>query len=175
MRTLWNVERAALRSYQSSVSDLGSPAARLQLDDKRPGGGRRHEFPGRDEPSRTTTRSPFSLPRQSRSREDGRAFHPRRRVFDLRCWAFVPRSRSVVGGRADRRWLSLRRAEVDRVMAFGETTHDPNSSLLHSMTNERMNRVPQKRPNRLQRGVAFRTPGIGGVENGACLSYSHPL
>jgi len=70
------------------------------------------------------TRFVVSIPRQSRSREVERAFHLRRRVFDLRCWTFAPRSRSVVGGRLDQRQLSLRRAEIGRVVAFGETAHD---------------------------------------------------
>ena len=73
---------------------------------------------------RATTRFVVSVPRRSRSREDGRAFHLRWRVFDLRRWTFAPRSRSVVGGRVDQRQLSLRRAEIGGVVAFGETAHD---------------------------------------------------
>ena len=70
------------------------------------------------------TRFTVNVPLRSRSREDGRAFHLRRRVFDLRRWTFAPRSRSVVGGRVDQRQLSLRRAEIGGVVAFGETAHD---------------------------------------------------
>jgi hypothetical protein len=65
-----------------------------------------------------------SVPGQSRSREDGRAFHLRRRVFDSRRWTFAPRSRSVVGGRVEQSQLSLRGAEIGGVVAFGETAHD---------------------------------------------------
>ena len=108
----------------SSMSDLGCPGARLQLDDKGAVGGQRHVFLGQGKPPGGTIRFAESLPRRSRSREDGRAFHLGRRVFDSRRWTFAPRSRSVVGGRVDRRQLSLRRAEVGRVVAFGETAHD---------------------------------------------------
>jgi len=72
----------------------------------------------------------------------------------------------------DHRQLSLRRAEVGRVMAFGETTHDLNSSLLHSTADDRAGRVPQKGPIRssgaelsehlasvvLKTGLVFPTP-----------------
>ena len=101
----------------SPMTDLGCPRARLQLDDKGPVGGQRYVFLGHGGHAR-------SMPRRSRSREDGRAFHLRRRVFDLRRWTFAPRSRSVVGGRVDQRQLSLRRAEIGGVVAFGETAHD---------------------------------------------------
>jgi len=53
-----------------------------------------------------------SVPRPSRSGEDGRAFHLRRRVFNSRRWTFAQRSRSVVGGRIDLTQLSLRGAEI---------------------------------------------------------------
>jgi len=111
----------------SSMSDLGCPGPRLQLDDKGAVGGQRHVFLGylgHGEPSLATTRFAASVPRRSRSREDERAFHLRRRVFDSRRWTFAPRSRSVVGGRVDHRQLSLRRAEVGRVVTFGEAAHD---------------------------------------------------
>jgi len=48
----------------------------------------------------------------------------------------------------DHRQLSLQRAEVGRVMAFGETTHDLNTNLLHSTAGDRTDRVPQKGPSR---------------------------
>jgi len=108
----------------SPMSDLGCPGARSQLDDKGALAGQRHVFFGQDQSSWATTRFAVSVLRGSRSREDGRAFHLRRRVFDLMRWTFAPRSRSVVGGRVDHRQLSLRRAEVGGVMAFGETAHD---------------------------------------------------
>ncbi len=108
----------------SPMVDLGCPGARLQLDDEGAVGGQRHVFLGHGAHSRATTWFMVSVPRRSRSREDGRAFHLRRRVFDSRRWTFAPRSRSVVGGRVDQRQLGLRRAEVGRVVAFGETAQD---------------------------------------------------
>ena len=91
----------------------------FQLDDKGPVGGQRDVFLGIGIGGHSR-----SVPRRSRSREDGRAFHLRRRVFDLRRWTFAPRSRSVVGGQVDHRQLSLRRAEIGGVVAFGEPAHD---------------------------------------------------
>ena len=62
----------------------------------------------------------ISVPRQSRSREDGCALNLRRRAFDVRRWTFAPRWRSVAGGRLDQRQLSLRRTEIGGIVAFGE-------------------------------------------------------
>jgi len=107
----------------SPMTDLGCPRVRLQLDDKGPVGGQRYVFLGHGGHAR-------SVPRWSRSREAGRAFHLRWQVFDLRRWAFAPRSRSVVAGRVNHRQLGLRRAEVGGVVAFGETAHDLTEQLV---------------------------------------------
>jgi hypothetical protein len=66
----------------------------------------------------------FSVPRLARSREDRPVFHLRFWVFYLGRRAFAQRSLSVVGERLDQCQLSLRRAEVRGVVAFGETSHD---------------------------------------------------
>ena len=53
--------------------------------------------------------TPYSVPLELCSREDGSAFLLKRRVFDVGRRAFAQRSRSVVGERLNRSQLRLRR------------------------------------------------------------------
>ena len=111
LRYLPVVTRLCYRQKAVSISRIPSRPVTTLL-------GQRYVFLGHGRHSRATTRFMVSVPRQSRSREEGRTFHLRRRVFDLRRWTFAPRSRSVVGGRVDHRQLSLRRAEIGGVLVI---------------------------------------------------------